>query len=295
MTTSDTPETYRRIDDLLPAHWESTYVEMRDSTRLHAYLAGDSQEPAVILLHGFMSAGFQWMRVAMALEAEFYLVLPDMRGHGYSDGVENGFSLDILTQDLADVVDALELDKPIVLGHSLGAEIAVRFGATYPDVPRAIILEDPPMRSFNAGMFRQTDWYKDWIAQMQALKTQPHEERMTNGRAFLPPGTTLPQETDYVTQIEATALFNLDVLDHSEDMDYRAASPELIGKLSAPILLLTADSERGGSALPEGVKAITASWQDGQHIHFEGAGHFIHFEQLDPFIDAIRVFLSAES
>ena len=295
MTKSDTPEMlYRRIEDLLPAHWDSTFVEMRDGTRLHAYLVGNAHKPTLILLHAFMSAGLHWMRVATALEADFRLILLDMRGHGMSDGVENGFSLDILAQDLADVISVLDLDKPIVLGHSLGAEIAVRFGATHPAVARAIILADPPMRSFNAGMFRQTDWYKGWIAQIQALKTQPHQERLLSGRAFLPPGAPLPQETDYVTHIEATALFNLDVLDYSEDMDYRAASPELISKINVPILLLTADPERGGSALPEGVQAITASWQDGQHVCFEGAGHFVHYEQLDSFVDAIRQFLSVK-
>ncbi len=290
MTTLDESATYRRIEDLLPAEWNSTYEETRDGTRLHYYQTGDPTKQAIVLLHGYMPAGITWLRTAQALQDDFNLILLDMRGHGYSEGVENGFSLDILADDLADVVNRLELENPVVLGHSMGAEIAARFGAAYPDVPRGIVLVEPPMRNFNAGMFRQTEWYQGWLAQIKALKIQAHEERMISGKAFLPPGMALPQEADYVTHVEATALYNLDVLDHSEDMDYRTATPELISKVTAPILLLTGEPERGGVALPEGITAMQGAWQNGQHQQINGAGHFIHYDNLDALVDAIRAF-----
>lgn len=290
MTTPDASEAYRKLEDLLPGEWNSSYVETRDGTRLHYYQTGDPTKQTLVLLHGYMSAGITWLRTAQALADDFNLILLDMRGHGYSDGVENGFSLDILADDLADVVKGLELENPIILGHSMGAEIAARFGAAYPDMPDALILVEPPMRNFNAGLFRQMEWYKNWLAQIKALKTQSHEERMVSGKAFLPPAMSMPQEADYVTHVEATALFNLDVLDHSEDMDYRTATPELIGKVTAPILLLTGEPERGGSALPEGLSAMQGAWQNGQHQRIDGAGHFITYDNLDALVTAIRAF-----
>ena len=71
--------------------------------------------------------------------------MPDSRGHGLSARVKPEEEVDN-AGDLATLIMALELDKPIIAGHSMGAASASELGARFPSMPRALILEDPPWR-----------------------------------------------------------------------------------------------------------------------------------------------------
>src|SRR5215217_8779916 len=68
----------------------------------------------------------------------------DARGHGRSDAPEGGYGPAEQAEDLAGVIAGLELNRPVVLGHSMGAATALVLAGAHPDLPGAILLEDPP-------------------------------------------------------------------------------------------------------------------------------------------------------
>src|SRR5689334_8111214 len=174
-----TTQNFRRIEELIPGHW----TEGTTSCGIHYYQTG-GQKPALLLLHGFMMSGLSWLRLAKVMEQDYDLVMPDLRAHGRSVGIEQGYTTELQTEDMANLVHELKLDKPAVIGHSNGAMLAAYLVAFHPDLVRAIVLEDPPFGTsvpkpdLNDPDNPFTAWYNGWIAWLRGLHDQTHEERI---------------------------------------------------------------------------------------------------------------------
>ncbi|MFZ0548196.1 MAG: alpha/beta hydrolase, partial [Candidatus Promineifilaceae bacterium] len=125
---------------MLP-RWTDNYVTI-DGRQFHYTRTGDGSKPPLMLLHGFSDNGLCWLRVARDLEAQYDLILPDARGHGLSARLEPNEEIDN-PADVAALITSLELNKPIVGGHSMGGFTATDLGARYPDLISGLILEDP--------------------------------------------------------------------------------------------------------------------------------------------------------
>ena len=67
----------------------------------------------------------------------------DLRGIGRSDAPDDGYSIPQLADDVAAFCSAIGIERPVVVGHSLGGSIAVELGARYPRLPAALVLVDP--------------------------------------------------------------------------------------------------------------------------------------------------------
>ncbi len=67
----------------------------------------------------------------------------DLRGCGQADAPETGYTIPELADDVAAFCSVGGIEKPVVVGHSLGGMIAVELGARYPDLPSALVLVDP--------------------------------------------------------------------------------------------------------------------------------------------------------
>ena len=122
--------------------WQSGDIEV-NKLKLH-YTRTGGDKPPVVLAHGFSDDGLCWTPVAKLLEADYDVVMVDARGHGKSDMPKRGAGRGGLAGDLAGVITGLGLKQPAVLGHSMGAVTALGLAGTYPDLPGAILLEDPP-------------------------------------------------------------------------------------------------------------------------------------------------------
>src|SRR5438105_1003656 len=75
--------------------------------------------PAIVLVHGLSSSRHIWDRV-LPLLAPHRVVAYDQRGHGESDKPDTGYGFDDMTADLEAVLDALAIDRPVLVGHSWG-------------------------------------------------------------------------------------------------------------------------------------------------------------------------------
>ena len=106
------------------------------------YVQWGEQGTPIICAHGITTNAFCFQALADERSSTHRVIAYDLRGRGDSDKPESGYSLSIHAQDLAEIIDALELDRPIVLGHSLGAMIALNFAAHYPEKLSKLILID---------------------------------------------------------------------------------------------------------------------------------------------------------
>jgi pimeloyl-ACP methyl ester carboxylesterase len=94
-----------------------------------------------------MGSGACWTHLARALEDEFDVVMPDARGHGGSSAPSHAYRYDDLANDVVGLLDALALDRPIVLGHSMGGMTAAVVASRGAGRLRGLVLVDPTFLS----------------------------------------------------------------------------------------------------------------------------------------------------
>lgn len=96
--------------------------------------------PVVLLHGGLATAAMSWIDAMPVLAGRYRVVAPDSRGHGGTDNPADHLGYDQMADDVARLIDVLELDRPVVLGYSDGAQIALELGMRHPGRARALIL-----------------------------------------------------------------------------------------------------------------------------------------------------------
>lgn len=98
--------------------------------------------PAIVCIHGLTANHTCWASMADILSPDYRLIAYDLRGRGDSDKPEQGYTLETHGRDLGGLLDHYGLRKAVVMGHSLGAHIALRFAATAPARVSRLVLVD---------------------------------------------------------------------------------------------------------------------------------------------------------
>jgi pimeloyl-ACP methyl ester carboxylesterase len=105
-----------------------------------AFWKGGSK--TILCLHGITANCRSWDLMANALSPEYNIIAIDLRGRGKSDKPEKGYSPDNHIQDIICLMDDLNIEKLILMGHSLGAFISLLFAARYSERVEKLILVD---------------------------------------------------------------------------------------------------------------------------------------------------------
>jgi N-formylmaleamate deformylase len=268
--------------------WQTGYVET-NGLRLH-YTRTGGNKPPVMLAHGVTDAGPCWTPVAEALAAEYDTIMVDARGHGRSDAPEGGYGPAEQADDLAGVITALALERPAVLGHSMGAATALVLAGVNSDLPGAILLEDPPA------------WWTGWSDTPAALerhvgmreraltcKGKTREELIAGQRAEQPDWS----DTELEPWADAKLRFSPNVLsvfgrDTAAGVDW----PVVLRRITCPALLITGDPEHGAIVTDESAAVLEALVPHLQITHIPGAGHSIRRDQFGRYMEVVRGFLA---
>ena len=96
----------------------------------------------VLLLHGLASTCHIWDLVAPLLAADFRVVALDQRGHGQSAQVADGYDFATVSGDAAAFIKSLGWERPVIVGHSWGADVALELAAAKPDLASGLIFVD---------------------------------------------------------------------------------------------------------------------------------------------------------
>jgi pimeloyl-ACP methyl ester carboxylesterase len=96
--------------------------------------------PAVILIHGGLGSHTQWESVVPELMPAFRVITPDSRGHGRSTNPGGELSYSAIADDVAALIAALGLARPVVGGWSDGGQVVLELGARHPGAAGALIV-----------------------------------------------------------------------------------------------------------------------------------------------------------
>ncbi|MGE3267288.1 MAG: alpha/beta fold hydrolase [Chloroflexota bacterium] len=102
--------------------------------------------PPIVLVHGLASNSRIWDDVAQRLATQHHVVALDQRGHGLSDRPAESepgrYTFERVVEDLAHVIDALDLDRPTLAGHSWGGNVVLQYAATHAQAVHGLVLVD---------------------------------------------------------------------------------------------------------------------------------------------------------
>ena len=135
----------------------------------------------VLCVHGLTANCRCWDIIASSLAPENSIIAIDLRGRGLSDKPPTGYSMQHHIRDIYNVLDDLDIERIVLLGHSLGAFISLAFAATYPERTEKIILMD------GGGQLNQDQWDKI------SLAIKPSLDRL---------GKVFPSFDDYVAHMK---------------------------------------------------------------------------------------------
>jgi pimeloyl-ACP methyl ester carboxylesterase len=93
-----------------------------------------------VLIHGGTATSQSWASHLPAFAKHFQVFAPDSRGHGRTDNPRGELGYRVMADDVAALVGALGLQRPLVLGYSDGGQIAIELGMRYPGLARALVL-----------------------------------------------------------------------------------------------------------------------------------------------------------
>lgn len=260
--------------------WTANTVNANGIT-LHYQRTGGAKPP-VVLCHGFSDCHVAWTCTAQALADAFDLIMVDARGHGYSDKPETGYRATDHAADIAGLIAALALDRPALIGHSMGAATVAQLAADYPHLPRRIVLEDPPWREATAAPSNRGPQLQELVAMYQRMT---REQIVEYGRGNNP---TWDDKELWLWSLGKTLVSPHVVQDTSRLLtNWHTVVP----KITCPTLLVTADPARGGIVTPATAAEITGKQANIQVAYLDGAGHNVRRDQFTAYIAAVRSFL----
>lgn len=263
-----------------------------EGVSVHYYRTG-GEKPPVILLHGITDNGRCWTPVAGILSERYDVIMPDAYGHGLSERIDEEIPKQSHGDHLYGLVDALGLRKPLLMGHSMGAGTVADIASQYPDLPKAIVLEDPAWRDPNpaasseeiAARKKRSRMFARWTG---ILQQKSRDELIAHCRKSNP---TWP-EAELVPWAESKLQFDRSFYTAMRAND--ATHQDIVSKINCPLLLITGDPALGGIVTPEvaeNVCRIRSNRDHSRWVRIEGAGHNIRREQFQAFRDALFDFL----
>ncbi|HEY9068251.1 MAG TPA: alpha/beta hydrolase [Burkholderiaceae bacterium] len=125
-----------------PAAFKSRDIQTSGAT-IHVRHGGSG--PAVVLLHGYGETGDMWVPMATEFARDHTVVIPDLRGLGRSSKPAGGFDKKTQANDVAGVLDALDIAQADVVAHDIGNMVAFQFAAQHPQRVRRMVLIDAPV------------------------------------------------------------------------------------------------------------------------------------------------------
>lgn len=293
----------------IPNGWSDGYV-YANGIRIHYYHALPTQDkPVMVMVHGVTDIGLCWTTLALRLQDSYDIYMLDARGHGLTDPFTSADNGETLVKDVVAFVQSMKLEKPILVGHSMGAATVMRVGAEHPDVAKAIIMLDPMLGRFPGGSPSRDSARNRPPASTQARPSTAPDRLSVN--MVSSPETLVAQNNYRFEDLVATGRRQFPKWD-SVDVYYWALSKKqyhgpytneawqamsgtmrtenALAKIQAPAIILKAD---GSPEVRKTNEEAARVMQKGKLVHIDGAGHNLHHDQLARTVEVLSVFLSA--
>lgn len=255
-----------------------------------------------VFLHGLMGYGLNWRRIAVSISAGHQVLIFDQRGHGKSFQPSHGFAPSDFAGDLFQIVSELAWERFFLVGHSMGGRNAVSFAARWPEKVEKLVIEDigpdgrPEAVQYFQELFasiptpfptkrRAKDFFMNEFQSSKfgqrfgASETlgQYLYSNLTDGTA-LPDGTSAPVDWRFSPK----AILEIVIQGRATDQwdEFRS--------LTMPTLLVRGETSQDLDK--DTFLRASVSNPNIRGVEIPNAGHWVHYDQADRFIEELRKF-----
>lgn len=244
--------------------------------------------PPLVFLHGFPLDHTMWMPHLERLADRWRVIAPDLRGFGQSDVTEGVVGMEMFADDVARLLDALDVSEPIVLaGLSMGGYIAWQFWRRHSARLARLVLCDTRAACDTEEVARgRLQTAERALVQGAGVIATPMVERL-----FAP--VTLTERPELPAAIRKVILETspLGIAAALRGMAQRPDVTSWLPEIKTPALVVC--GEQDGISPPAEMRSIAAALPEGTYVEIAGAGHMAPLEQPAAFAEALDQWLQA--
>lgn len=257
--------------------FQTGVVSAPDNVPIH-YSTYGSGSPALVFVHGISCDQSYWREQVGPFARDFLVVTVDLAGHGESGLGRKEWSMEAYGADVAAVVADLDLQRVVLIGHSMGGTVILEAARQLPDLVNGVVIVDT-FGSFDSwwtadeieqflSPFREdfTDATREWVQWMFNEDPDPSfVEQVVTGISSAPPEVAIPSleaaiEKAYGPQVQAA-----------------------LDGLSAPVFMINSDFA------PSDVESLE---RHGAEVHIiPNTGHFLMLEDSAAFNEVLSIVL----
>lgn len=274
--------------------------------RLHFVDWGNPTAPPLLLVHGGRDHCRNWDAVALELRDEWHVIAPDLRGHGDSEwSAEGNYGMNGYIYDMAQLIFQQNLSPVTIIAHSLGGNIALRYTGIYPESVRRLVaiegLGSPPILKAKRSGRALEERMRIWVDEQREFSGRMPRRYKTVTEAI----GRMQDENKHLSPEQARHL-TIHGTNQNEDGTYswkfdnyvRSWPPydipdeELYGlwaRITCPTLLLYGTESWATNPRADG---RSAHFNSVEIVAVEGAGHWVHHDQLSVFLSLTKEFIA---
>jgi pimeloyl-ACP methyl ester carboxylesterase len=274
--------------------------------RLHYVDWGNEGAPPLLLVHGGRDHCRNWDWVAEALRDDYHIIAPDLRGHGDSQWMMGGSYNHVdYVYDIAQLLHQTKMNPVTIISHSLGGSIALMYAGLFPETVKKLVsiegMGPPPEMIKERINVPIEDRLQAWVGDMRKAAGRMPRRYESLEAAY----ERMQTENPHLSEAQARHL-TIHGSNQNEDGTYSwkfdnyvrtfpaVGVPfedqyRLYKRISCPTMLVrgteswASDPDKDGRA---------SNFQDVRTVNIEGAGHWVHHDQLDVFLGHVRDFLA---
>lgn len=282
-----------------------SHIYFSHRLRLHYVAWGQKGAPPLLLVHGGRDHSRNWDWVAQALQEEFLIIAPDLRGHGDSDWmIGSPYTLIDFVYDIDQLLHQTQLSPISIVGHSLGGVLAMYYTGLFPNrVSRVLSIEG--MAGYPLQFWQTPENIADrmfhWIENSRKLSSRVPRKYATLEDAV----ERMLAVNSYLTETQARHL-TVHGSHQNEDGTYswkfdnyirvfppislsHAETKHLYRRITCPTMLVYGENSWAGS--PHNNEFLEYL-SDLEVRPIQRAGHWCHHDQLEEFLSIARKFLT---
>jgi esterase len=249
----------------------------------------------LVILHGLYGASDNWHTIAGKLSDKFKVVIPDLRNHGQSPH-DDEMDFKVMSEDVTGLLDRLNIQKCILLGHSMGGKLAMQIALGHAHRVEKLVVVDVAPRSYLSAYSKHYEFHKQVIGKMKSLdihrlqSRQEAEEKLMEAAGsiqvvqFLLKNLKSKKEGGYEWKLNMDAIHRSlhKLIDGLGDGQGKVT-------LQTPALFI-----KGALSdyIEEGDMAqIKEIFPQSRIETVEGTGHWVHAEKMDAFLEILLNFI----
>ena len=258
----------------------------------HQFAGNENSEKKLVFVHGLMGYGANWRPIAREFESEYHILYYDQRGHGRSISPKSGYAPEDFADDLKQILDEIGWSKVYLVGHSMGGRVVAEFTYQHPEMVKKLVIEDIGPDA-NPEAIRRIEELIDGVPSPFAGRKEAKEYFMND---FLKQFSDRPNAkalgmfpySNFAEKSDGQVSWKIDpeVVRQCVHEGRKRDRYEEFAKISVPTLLIRGETSEELDS--EVYQRVLAENQHIKGLEIAGAGHWVHYDQLSAFVEALK-------